>query len=176
MHHSMTVNRALIILFALAVLTYGVGDVLSTFLALNFDHNNTEGLSVTANILSSGFGGYAILLGLKVIGLVVFLAMAAYGWRSAAGWSILGFVIYGSYLTASNLSVFLFGFPLLPPGDPRFMLGFIWTMVLPFLATGLVIEAIDAYEVLTTEKQGYGIWGRELKKLKTRFFLRHEAL
>ena len=96
-------DRILILIFVSAFLTYGIGDVLSTFLALNHIYGSTEGLSTTANLISGGFTGYIILLALKTLGLLVFLAMALYGWRLAAKWSLLGFAVYGSYLTASNL-------------------------------------------------------------------------
>ncbi len=161
-------DRRLILIFALAFLTYGVGDVLSTFLALNHIYGSTEGLSVTSNLINGGFAGYLILLALKTIGLLVFLAMALYGWGLAAKWSLLGFAVYGSYLTASNLCVFLFGSPLLPPGDQQTMLGFIWMMVLPFLILGIVFETIDSIKIWNGEKSGYGIWGKELEHLKNR--------
>jgi hypothetical protein len=157
-------DRALVILFVLSVLTYGLGDVLSTFIALNFNHDSNEGVSVTASLISSGLSGYALLLILKLTGLLLILGIAFFGWRIAAKWLLLGFAIYGSYLTASNMCVFLFGYPLLPPGDPYYMLRFIWMMVLPFLAIGLVLETMDTIKILKGEKQGYGIWGQRLKK------------
>jgi hypothetical protein len=163
-----TFNKILIILFVSAFLTYGVGDVLSTYAALNHINGSSEGLSVSANLISGGFNGYIILLALKTLGLLVFLAMALYGWRIAAKWSLLGFTIYGSYLTASNLCVFLFGFPLLPPGDPQSMLGYIWMIVLPFLVLGIAFETFDSIKIYNGEKQGYGIWGKELKHLAKR--------
>lgn len=161
-------NRSLVLLFISAFLTYGLGDVLSTYTALNHIFGSSEGLSVTANLIEGGFTGYVILLALKTLGLLVFLAMALYGWRLAAAWSLLGFAVYGTYLTASNLTVLLFGFPLLPPGDQQSMLAYIWMMVLPFLACGILFEAIDSYQVWKGEKPGHGIWGKELKSLKTR--------
>ena len=100
---SQLLDRTLVLLFVSAFLTYGVGDVLSTFLALNHIYGSMEGLAVTANLISGGFTGYLILLALKTVGLLVFLAMALYGWRLAAKWSLLGFTVYGSYLTVSNL-------------------------------------------------------------------------
>ncbi len=161
-------DRILILIFVSAFLTYGIGDVLSTFLALNHIYGSTEGLSTTANLISGGFTGYIILLALKTLGLLVFLAMALYGWRLAAKWSLLGFAVYGSYLTASNLCVFLFGIPLLPPGDQQSMLGFIWMMVLPFLVLGIAFETFDSIQVFNGEKPGHGIWGKELKSLAKR--------
>jgi hypothetical protein len=161
-------DRTLFILFALAFLTYGIGDVLSTYAALNHIYGSTEGLSVTAGLISGGFSGYIILLALKTIGLLLFFAMALYGWRIAAKWSLLGFTFYGAYLTASNFTVFLFGFPLLPPGDQQSMLGFIWMMVLPFLACGILFEGIDSYKIWKGEKPGHGIWGKELNSFKQR--------
>jgi hypothetical protein len=138
--------------------------VLSTFIALNFNHDSNEGVSVTASLISSGLSGYALLLILKLTGLLLILGIAFFGWRIAAKWLLLGFAIYGSYLTASNMCVFLFGYPLLPPGDPYYMLRFIWMMVLPFLAIGLVLETVDTIKILKGEKQGHGIWGQRLKK------------
>lgn len=161
-------DRMLILLFISAFLTYGVGDVLSTFAALNHINGSSEGLSVTANLISGGFNGYIILLALKTLGLLVFLAMAFYGWRIAAKWSLFGFTVYGSYLTISNLCVFLFGFPLLPPGDQQSMLGYIWMIVLPFLILGIAFETFDSIKIYNGEKQGRGIWGKELKRLAER--------
>jgi hypothetical protein len=155
-------DRMLYIFFILAFLTYGIGDVLSTYAALNHIYGSSEGLSTTANLISGGFTGYLILLALKTLGLLVFLAMALYGWRLAAAWSLLGFAVYGLYLTASNLTVFLFGFPLLPPGDQQSMLGFIWMMVLPFMVLGIAYETVDSIQIYNGEKQGRGIWGKEL--------------
>lgn len=157
-------DRALVILFILSVLTYGLGDVLSTYIALNFHQGSNEGVSVTAGLISSGLNGYALLLALKLIGLLLILGIAFFGWRIAAKWLLLGFAIYGSYLTASNLCVFLFGYPLLPPGDPYYLLRFIWMMVLPFLVIGLALETMDTIKILKGEKEGYGIWGQRLKE------------
>ncbi len=164
----LTLDRTLVLLFISAFLTYGLGDVLSTYTALNHIFGSTEGLSVTSNLISGGFNGYLILLALKTIGLLVFVAMALYGWGLAAKWSLLGFTVYGSYLTASNLMVVLFGFPLLPPGDPQSMLGYIWMIVLPFLVLGIAFETFDSIQVYNGKKQGYGIWGKELKHLAKR--------
>lgn len=163
-----TFDRLLIPLFVSAFITYGIGDVLSTYAALNHIYGSSEGLSVTADLISGGFTGYIILLALKTMGLLVFLAMALYGWRLAATWSFLGFTVYGTYLTASNLTVFLFGFPLLPPGDQQSMLGYIWMIVLPFLVLGIVFETIDAIKIYNGEKQGYGFWGKELTRFAKR--------
>jgi hypothetical protein len=157
-------DRALVILFAISVLTYGLGDVLSTYIALNFHQGTNEGVSVTAGLISSGLDGYALLLALKLIGLLMILGIAFFGWRIAAKWLLLGFAVYGSYLTASNLCVFFFGSPLLPPGNPYDMLQFIWMMVLPFLVIGIALETLDTIKILNGEKEGHGIWGQRLKR------------
>lgn len=156
-------DRALVILFVLSVLAYGLGDVLSTFLALNFHNGSNEGVSVTASLISMGLGGYALLLALKLIGLLLILGIAFFGWRIAAKWLLLGFVVYGTYLTASNMCVFFFGSPLLPPGNPFYMLRWIWMIVLPFLVIGIALETLDTIKILNGEKHGHGIWGRRLE-------------
>ena len=156
-------DTSLLIIFTLAFMTYCLGDVISTYVALHHNMDMTEGLSVTSAIISAGMHGYLILLILKTLGLAIFMGMAAYGWWMAMKWTLLGFFIYGSYLTASNICVFFLGFPLLPPGDQASMMGYIWMMVLPFLIAGVAFETLDAFKIMNGETEGHGIWGKELR-------------
>ncbi len=85
-----------------------------------------------------------------------------------AEWLLAGFAIYGSYLTLSNIRVFLLGYPLLPPGDPQTYATFIWMIVLPFMAIGVGLETWNTIKILEGKIEGYGIWNQELKRFKER--------
>ena len=135
-------------LIVLAFLTFVVGDLASTFLALRFGKSLAEGNYATATLIGQyGLYGYAFSFIEKTIFLAILTLLAIFyiaKYRNMARFVLFGFILCGLYLTLSNLSVLFFGFPLVPPAiDAVFWANYGWFYMIMILVTiGCLIDIL----------------------------------
>ena len=136
-------------LIILAFLTFVIGDLLSTYLALRYGDKLVEGNYGTAALISQyGLLGYAFSFIEKTIFLAILTLLAIFyviKYRQMARFVLYGFIVCGLYLTISNLAILLFNIPLIPPMiDPVLWANYSWFyMIMGLVTIGCLIEILN---------------------------------
>lgn len=136
-------------LIILAFLAFVIGDLLSTYLALQYGNNLNEGNYGTATLISHyGLLGYAFSFIEKTIFLAFLTLLAIFyvsKYKQMARFVLYGLIVCGLYLTLSNLTVLFFGFPLIPPMiDQVLWANYSWFYMIMVLVTiGCLIDILN---------------------------------
>lgn len=136
-------------LIILAFLTFVIGDLVSTYLALRYGNDLIEGNYGTAALISQyGLLGYAFSFIEKTIFLAILTIMAIFyviKYRQMARFVLYGFIVCGLYLTLSNLTVLYFGYPLIPPMiDHTLWANYSWFyMIMGLVTIGCLIDILN---------------------------------
>ena len=114
-------------LIIIAFITFVLGDLVSTYVALTYGSNVSEGNSGTSQLINQyHLLGYFLFF-IQKVAWIIFFSLLSFGYliygyltsgkgyRQTAKFIMYGIIIYGLYLTLSNICVFLLGFPLMPP-------------------------------------------------------------
>lgn len=136
-------------LIILSFLTFVIGDLLSTYLALRYGHNLFEGNYGTDALISQyGLLGYAFSFIEKTIFLAILTLLAIFyviKYKHMAQFVLYGFIVCGLYLTLSNMTVLFFGYPLIPPMiDQVLWANYSWFyMIMGLVTIGCLIDILN---------------------------------